>query len=65
MYMMQGAQSQCSVTTWWDGVQREEEGVLEGRDPQAYGRFMLMYGRNHTTVYSNYPPIKTKLKNKL
>ena len=47
MYMMQGAQSQCSVTTWKNGVWREEEGLQEGRDTYASGRLMLMYGKTH------------------
>lgn len=46
-----GSPKPVSVTAWKDGVQREEEGVREGRDTHAYARFMLMDGRNrHNSI---------------
>ena len=41
------------MTTWRDRVGREVEGgIQDGRDPcmYTYGRFTLMYGKNHHNI---------------
>ena len=66
-WMKQGTQSLCSGTTQRDGTGREVEGGFRmGGHLCTRGWFMLMYGKNHHDLWSNYPPIKiSKLIKKL
>lgn len=59
---MQGIQSWHSVTTWRDGTGRDVGGGSGWKVHMlAYGRFTLMYGKNHRNIVNNLP-IKRNLK---
>ena len=50
-WMMQGTQSQSSVTAWRERVGREVAGGFRmGEHMYTYGRFILMYGKNHHNI---------------
>ena len=36
--------------------------MVEGTHKYTYGRLMLMKGKNHHNIVSNYPPIKINFK---